>query len=69
MLAPIVGRSQDNWSCSAAELARIVAQCTYVLELPEAIRVVAVRVTGTPSRPAPGGPGVLTCAELQAYAH
>jgi hypothetical protein len=63
-----LGRSQDNWSCSAAELARIVAQCTYVLELPEAISVVAVRVTGTPSQPTPGGPGVLTCAELQAYA-
>jgi hypothetical protein len=68
ILAPLLGRSQDNWSCSAAELARIVAQCTYVLELPEAISVVAVRVTGTPSQPTPGGPGVLTCAELQAYA-
>jgi hypothetical protein len=67
-LVPLVGKSSANWACSAAELARIIAQCTYVLELPEAISVVGVRVSGTPSRPAPAEPGVLTCAELQAFA-
>ena len=66
-LGPLVGKSPANWACSAAELAGIIARCTYTLELPEPISVVAVRVSGTPSRPASAEPGVLTCAEFQAF--
>lgn len=66
-LTPVVGKSQENWSASAAEWNEIVARCTYELELPEAASVVGVRVMGRPSRPSPKDPGVLACAELQAF--